>query len=102
MGDLDITLKRDNQRLKRIRQMACIRCAMPAPSQACHSNFHEHGKGMGTKADDRYTIPLCYSCHRWLDTYQEISRNQAKDWFMRKLFLVNKVLDEQNKPTETF
>lgn len=33
----------------------------------CHSNSHQHGKGMGLKADDIYTVPGCMSCHAWLD-----------------------------------
>lgn len=33
----------------------------------CHSNSHEHGKGMGLKADDIYTVPGCMACHQWLD-----------------------------------
>lgn len=95
MGIVDLIVmneKRDKQRLKRIRQMPCIRCAKPAPSQACHSNFHEHGKGMGTKADDRYTIPLCAICHRWLDSYQELNREQSREWFNRKLQIVNELI----------
>lgn len=33
----------------------------------CHSNQQEHGKGMGLKAHDRYTVPGCRACHAWLD-----------------------------------
>lgn len=33
----------------------------------CHSNSSEHGKGMGRKADDIYTVPGCFACHAWLD-----------------------------------
>ena len=33
----------------------------------CHSNQQIHGKGMGIKADDRFTVPGCMACHRWLD-----------------------------------
>lgn len=32
-----------------------------------HSNQQRHGKGMGLKADDRYTVPACMSCHAWID-----------------------------------
>lgn len=33
----------------------------------CHSNQAQHGKGMGLKADDQYTVPGCLACHQWLD-----------------------------------
>lgn len=33
----------------------------------CHSNEQQHGKGMGKKADDKYTVPGCTACHAWLD-----------------------------------
>jgi len=33
-----------------------------------HSNQSIHGKGMGIKAQHRYTIPCCMTCHIWLDT----------------------------------
>lgn len=33
----------------------------------CHSNQNRHGKGMGIKAHDKYTVPGCMTCHSWLD-----------------------------------
>lgn len=33
----------------------------------CHSNDPQHGKAMGLKADDIYTVPGCMACHQWLD-----------------------------------
>ena len=33
----------------------------------CHSNDPKHGKAMGLKADDIYTVPGCMACHQWLD-----------------------------------
>ena len=89
-----------SKRPSQIRQLPCCRCYAPPPSQACHANWGQFGKGMGIKADDEYTIPLCYVCHRWLDQYQELDREQAKAWFMAKWEFTNGVLDEQEKPTE--
>lgn len=88
--------KRDPKRLSAIRQLPCCQCGHPAPSQACHSNFSEHGKGRGIKADDRYTIPLCYSCHYEFDTYQGRAREQAKKWFLDRLKFIDEVLDGSN------
>lgn len=75
--------KRNNHRLKKIRNLPCVRCGYKAPSQACHSNFQEHGKGMGTKANDYYTIPMCYRCHQAFDSYKDIDRARAKVEFER-------------------
>ncbi|MDO4440555.1 MAG: hypothetical protein Q4B81_00040 [Moraxella sp.] len=82
-------------RLKRLRAMPCIRCHAPPPSQACHANWGQFGKGMGIKASDDYTIPLCLSCHQWLDQYHEMSREKAKAWFLEKWDLVNKIMSQR-------
>lgn len=94
--------KRDNKRLKAIRKMICCECGADAPSQAAHSNFGIHGKGKGIKADDRYTIPLCHSCHASLDqNLSQQTRQQQLDWFNRKLKFINGVLNdiEQDEAT---
>ena len=77
-----------------------MRCQAPAPSQACHANWGQFGKGMGIKADDSYTITLCHDCHVWLDQYQEMARGEAKEWFLGKFAFTNKVLHEQDNPSE--
>jgi hypothetical protein len=33
----------------------------------CHSNFHEHGKGVGLKAHDVFGFYGCSGCHQWFD-----------------------------------
>lgn len=84
-------------RLAKIRQLPCCNCGYMPPSQAAHSNFSEHGKGRGIKADDIYTIPLCIKCHQWFDQYQDgLTRDEAKRWFLAKLNLVNKALEQQD------
>ena len=90
--------KRDNERLKVIRKMICCECGADAPSQAAHSNFGIHGKGKGIKADDKYTIPLCHSCHANLDqNLSQQTRRQQLDWFSRKLKFIDEVLNDQSK-----
>jgi hypothetical protein len=66
---------------------------MSAPSQAAHSNFSEHGKGVGIKADDNFTIPLCHNCHMWFDQYHGMSREQSKNWFCMMLDKTNLQLE---------
>ena len=75
---------RDRNRLAQIRKLPCVKCGA-VPSQAAHSNFGEHGKGKGIKADDKYTIPLCHICHRWFDGYLQLTREQSKEWFDKML-----------------
>lgn len=42
-------------------------CYNPDTVVPAHSNYSEHGKGGGRKADDKYTVPACWTCHSWLD-----------------------------------
>lgn len=91
---------RSQKRLKKIRKLPCIKCGA-SPSQAAHSNFGEHGKGKGIKADDKYTIPLCLICHRWFDGYYQLTREQSKEWFAQALDKTNRMLN-LNKEDEVF
>jgi transposase-like protein len=93
---------RDSKRLDAIRSLPCCQCGASPRSQAAHSNFSAHGKGKGIKADDRYTIPLCHSCHSSLDqNLSQQTRQQQLDWFLKKLNFINEVLNdiEQDEAT---
>ena len=48
----------------------------PATVVACHSNQSKHGKGMGLKAADIFTVPGCYSCHMELDQGRLMTKQQ--------------------------
>ena len=87
---------RDAKRLAAVRRLPCVKCGQ-SPSQAAHSNWAEHGKGRGIKAKDAYTIPLCLSCHQWLDQYQEMSCDESKAWFMQMLSKTNRMLVMDDK-----
>lgn len=41
-----------------------------------HSNEQAHGKGMGLKADDRYTVPACMACHHEIDQGSRPSKHE--------------------------
>lgn len=81
-----------NPRFDTLRSLPCCRCGK-SPVQVAHSNFYEHGKGRGIKAGDEYTIPLCHTCHSWLDGYWELNRKQAKKWFAEHLAMVNEAIN---------
>lgn len=42
----------------------------------CHSNQSKHGKGMGKKAEDKYTVPGCWLCHRELDQGSRFTKEE--------------------------
>lgn len=86
-------------RFKQLKKLPCVGCGN-SPVDIAHANWGEFGKGMGKKADDAYTIPLCRDCHKWLDTYQGLNRDKAKAWFLNKWTFVNAVLTEKNNPTQ--
>ena len=83
---------RDAKRLAAIRKLPCVRCG-GGPSQAAHSNFSEHGKGKGIKADDNYTIPLCHACHMVFDQYQGMGLLESKEWFLKMLEKTERMLN---------
>ena len=76
----------NNQRLKALRQFGCVECGR-RPVDIAHSNFSEHGKGKGIKADDSYTVALCRVCHGDFDLFVNLNREQAKvkfaDWLTK-------------------
>ena len=86
---------RDHKRLAAIRKLPCVKCGS-GQSQAAHSNFGEHGKGRGIKADDKFTIPLCHSCHRWFDGYFQLTREESKEWFNNMLEKTERMLNLDN------
>ncbi len=52
----------------------------------CHSNEGAHGKGMGKKADDMFTVPGCAHCHAQLDQGNLFTKQQ-KFSFWRAAYL---------------
>ncbi|MEQ4618468.1 MAG: nuclease domain-containing protein [Corticimicrobacter sp.] len=46
----------------------------------CHSNQQAHGKGMGLKAPDQFTVPGCRACHAWLDQGPADRETKFKTW----------------------
>ena len=56
---------RSGKWLQHVRELDCVICWRPGPSQAAHANHLM--KGMGTKAPDVFTVPMCPECHREFD-----------------------------------
>ncbi len=72
--------------LARIRTLPCLRCGRLNESEAAHIRYGSllHGKrdtGMAEKPDDRWTVPLCASCHRTSQGAQH--KSNEKQWWAR-------------------
>ena len=92
---------RDSKRLDAIRSLPCCQCGASPRSQAAHSNFGQHGKAKGKKADDRYTLPMCHECHGKFDKYEmDMNRQESLKWFMQKWRETNQLLKWQERKVE--
>lgn len=87
------------ERFKKLRlMMCCCGCGRPPPSDVAHSNASIHGKGLGIKSSDEFTIPLNRICHQNLDqNLSQQTRQQQLDWFNKKLAFINEVLNDIEK-----
>lgn len=45
-----------------------------------HSNQSIHGKGMGIKAQHRFTVPACHLCHTWIDQGSAERERKFAEW----------------------
>ncbi|UZA28384.1 hypothetical protein [Moraxella bovis] len=62
-------------RLNRIKSLPCVQCHAPPPSDPCHANWAEMGKGMGK----RQMMSTRYHC----------AENAIKSWTLIKDETVN-------------
>ena len=90
---------RDHKRLAAIRKLPCVVCGR-SPVDAAHSNQSAHNKGLGIKASDEFTIPLCRQHHIEYDQFQKMNRSQSEEWFDRMLEKTNRLLNPPD--TEVF
>ena len=81
-----------HKRLAAIRKLPCVVCGN-SPVDAAHSNQSSHGKGMGLKACDSKTIPLCRSHHVEYDQFQKMSRSESVEWFDNMLEKTERMLN---------
>lgn len=87
---------RDAKRLAEIRKLPCVRCGQ-SPSQAAHSNSSKHGKGRSIKADDQYTVPLCYNCHTLFDQFKLGNREESEALFEKWHLKTERMLAKEEK-----
>lgn len=70
----------DRKHLAFVRTLPCLATGAWGPSEAAHLRGASplHGKGttgMGTKPDDRWTVPMCHSAHM-----RQHTMNEAAFW----------------------
>src|SRR5437773_287420 len=65
-------LRRRAQHLAFIRQLACVACGAAAPSEAAHVRSGSDGAA-GIKPSDRYSVPLCTTCHALQHRFGELT-----------------------------
>ena len=51
----------------------------------CHGNWGDTGKGLGLKAQDRFSVPGCGPCHYWLDFGTTATREEKRAVFFDAL-----------------
>lgn len=83
---------RDRKRLAEIRKLPCVVCGR-SPVDAAHSNQSAHNKGLGIKASDEFTIPLCRNHHVEYDQFQKMNRSESVEWFVRMLEKTERMLN---------
>ena len=87
---------RDRKRLAAIRKLPCVVCGR-SPVDAAHSNQSAHNKGLGIKASDEFTIPLCRQHHIEYDQFQKMNRSQSVEWFAKMLEKTERMMNQTDK-----
>ncbi len=87
---------RSQKRLNEIRKLPCVVCGR-SPVDAAHSNQSAHNKGLGIKASDEFTIPLCRQHHIEYDQFQKMNRSQSVEWFNQMLEKTERILSINNQ-----
>lgn len=65
-----------------IRQLPCAITGRPGPSDPHHLREGvAHERGIGRKATDRWTVPLCRQLH---DEAHRVGSRQEWDWFRKR------------------
>lgn len=67
-----------------VASLACVHCGIDGYSQCAHANGHLFSKGLGLKADDRDSFPLCCTrvgipgCHWLFDHHQLLPADEVE------------------------
>lgn len=91
-----VTAKKDNEYLEFVRGKPCVFCGSPGIPH--HFGLGNQGKGMGTKCDDTYTVPLCQMHHDWIHNGKAgISKEKLFDIFLKHRDRLMKLFNERKE-----
>ena len=68
-----------------VASLPCVVCFREGPSQAAHANHL--GKGMGMKASDCFTVPMCPEHHAEFDQGRTWSKQEKREMMERWILL---------------
>jgi predicted GNAT superfamily acetyltransferase len=68
--------------LRLAKDSPCSLCGSYGTTVSAHSNYIEHGKSMGRKADDSYIAFLCYKCHSDIDQGGSSYDDKKQKWYL--------------------
>ena len=79
----------EHRHLRRVKELPCVCCNHPAPSDAHHVMSDRHGR---PKASDYATIPVCKECHQngrfaFHNDKSAWEKKHGKDWAFIPLVL---------------
>jgi hypothetical protein len=60
-----------------VASLPCACCMREGMTQAAHPNHRN--KGMGSKSDDCWCVPLCVECHREFDQGKRWSKQEKRE-----------------------
>lgn len=77
---------RNSRLLEMARGMPCLMRSPVCDNDtdtvvSAHSNQYKHGKAMGRKANDQYTVFACARCHTWFDQGNTATRAEKIEAF---------------------
>lgn len=68
---------------------------------AAHSNLAIHGKGLGQKASDVYSVWSCFGCHSWLDQGKATSYEKGTAFMeahLRQVLEWRRIAEDKSEP----
>lgn len=87
------TYIRSKALLAAVRTLPCMHTGMEGQTEPAHSNWAEHGKGRGIKADDNRVAALSAAVHRELDQGKNWTAQERRDiWWAAHVKTVKALL----------
>lgn len=87
----------DREHVRRVKLLSCAVCGK-WPTQA----HHRHAKGLGIRAHDHETIPLCFNCHGDIHQlrkgFKGMSYIDIRAWEEVEILRTKRRLEEEETP----